>query len=121
MSAMQKGIRRGDTALALGAAATLMKSDPAKLWRRLSGIAFEDIGLADLGCIGLVMAGTSGKTFRRQYEGEWPVASLLVASMCAAPKCRATDDLFITISITMNWKPYGAIWRAGRLQSTFPA
>jgi hypothetical protein len=98
MSAMQKGVRRGDTNLALGAAATLLTSDPAKLWRRLAGIVFEDIGLADLECIALVMAGTSGKKVRARGGDEWAVASSLVARMCAAPKCRATDDLFIAIS-----------------------
>lgn len=98
MSAMQKGVRRGNVPLALGAAAKLLNSDPGKLWRRLSGIVFEDIGLADLDCIALVLAGTSGKKVREQFGGEWAVASLLVATMCSAKKCRAADDLFIAIS-----------------------
>lgn len=97
MSALQKGIRRGDVDLSLRAAATLLKSDPAKLWRRLSGIAFEEIALADLDCVKLVMA-ASRKSFRQQHGGEWPVAALVVTRMCEARKCRATDDLFLTIS-----------------------
>lgn len=97
MSAMQKAIRRGDVDLATRAAATLLKSDPAKLWRRLVGIVFEDVGLGSLETIRLVTAATD-KSARQQFGGDWAVSSLLVERMCAAPKCRATDDLFLTIS-----------------------
>ncbi|MGO4638451.1 hypothetical protein AB4Z43_08445 [Mesorhizobium sp. 2RAF45] len=98
MSAMQKGIRRGNVDLATRAVATLLKFDPAKLWRRIAGIVVEDIGLADLECVKLVMAATAGRTFRRDFGGEHRVASLVVARMCAAPKCRAADDLLIAVS-----------------------
>ncbi|MBB6411870.1 hypothetical protein [Mesorhizobium sangaii] len=98
MSALQKGIRRGDIDLATRAAATLLKADPAKLWRRLSGIVFEDIGLANLDAVKLVMATTAGKNFRRDFGGEHRVASLVVSRMCEAKKCRAVDDLLIAIS-----------------------
>ncbi|ESX80263.1 hypothetical protein X759_14075 [Mesorhizobium sp. LSHC420B00] len=98
MSALQKGIRRGDVDLATRAAATLLATDPAKLWRRLAGVGFEDIGLADLETVGLIMAGTSGKNVREAVGGEWHVASMLVARMCAAPKCRASDDIFLSLS-----------------------
>jgi len=97
MSAMQKGIRRGDVDLATRAAATLLKSDPAKLWRRLVGIVFEDVGLGSLETVRLVTAATD-RSARQQFGGDWAVSSLLVERMCAAPKCRATDDLFLTIS-----------------------
>ncbi|MEI9418088.1 hypothetical protein [Mesorhizobium sp. Cs1321R2N1] len=99
MSALQKGIRRGNVDLATRAAATLLKVDPGKLWRRLAGIAFEDVGLASIETVGLVMAGTAGKTVRQHFGGgEWAVASLLVKQMCQARKCRAADDLFLTIA-----------------------
>lgn len=98
MSVLQKGIRRGDVDMATRAAATLLKVDPAKLWRRLAGVVVEDIGLADLECVKLVMAATAGKTFRRDFGGEHRVASLIVARMCEAKKCRAVDDLLISVS-----------------------
>ncbi|MER8809228.1 hypothetical protein [Mesorhizobium australicum] len=98
MSAMQKGIRRGDVDLAARAATTLLKVDPTKLWRRLAGIVVEDIGLADLECVKLIMAATAGKTFRREFGGEHRVAGLVIARMCEAKKCRAADDLFIVAS-----------------------
>lgn len=97
MSAMQKGIRRGDVDLALRAAATLMKSDPAKLWRRLCGIVFEDVGLASVDTIRLVMAATRSKSLREEFGGEWAVASRLVEQMAISPKDRGSDDLLWTI------------------------
>lgn len=98
MSALQKGVRRADVDLATRAAATLLWTDPARLWRRLAGIVVEDIGLADLECVRLVMAATAGKGFRSQFGGEHRVAGLVIASMCQAKKCRAADDLFIAVS-----------------------
>jgi hypothetical protein len=44
-SLLQKAIRRGETGHALRAAATLLRDDPDKLWRRLAVAVFEDIGL----------------------------------------------------------------------------
>jgi len=98
MSAMQKGIRRGDVELATRAAATLLRNDATRLWRRLAGIAVEDIGLADLQCVRLVMAATASKGFRNQFGGDHRVAGAVVARMCKAKKCRAADDLFIAVS-----------------------
>jgi replication-associated recombination protein RarA len=46
MSAMQKVLRWGRDDLALSAAATLLRDAPDKLWRRISCIAYEDIGVA---------------------------------------------------------------------------
>jgi hypothetical protein len=97
MSLLQKAIRRGEEHLALQAAATLLHGDPARLWRRLGCIAFEDIGVADLDTVFLVTAALAGKTFRARLGGEWPVASLLVSRMTQAPKCRAADDLLMAV------------------------
>ncbi len=97
MSLLQKAIRRGEESLALMAAFTLLHVDPARLWRRLGCIAFEDIGVADLDTVFLVTAALAGKTFRGQLGGEWLVASFLVSQMAQAPKCRAADDLLMAI------------------------
>jgi hypothetical protein len=95
MSLMQKAIRRGREELALGGAATLLKISPERLWRRLCVTAYEDIGVADFDAVSLVTAGMKGKTWRSQVGSEWAVASLMVSTMCAATKCRATDDLLV--------------------------
>ena len=97
MSLLQKAIRRGRTDLALKAAATLLLASPDRLWRRLGTIAFEDIGVADLDTLGLVTVALGGKRVRAKLGGEWPVASLLVEIMAAAPKCRAADDLLFIV------------------------
>lgn len=93
MSLLQKAIRRGREDLALRAAATLLKVSPGRLWRRLCVTAYEDIGVADFDTVAVVTAAMKGKTWRAGIGGEWAVASYLVGRMCAATKCRATDDL----------------------------
>ena len=95
-SLLQKAIRRGRSDLAIAAAATLAVNDPDRLWRRLGGIAFEDIGLADPCNVGLVSAVLAGKRIRADLGGEWRVASWLVQRLCASPKSRATDDLLMS-------------------------
>ena len=64
MSVLQKAIRRGRGDLALGAAATLLRDAPDKLWRRVGCIAFEDIGVASLEVVGLATAALAGKQAR---------------------------------------------------------
>jgi hypothetical protein len=95
MSLLQKAIRRGHDDLALAAAATLLRCDPDRLWRRLGCIAFEDIGVADLETVYLTTAALAGKRFRVQLGGEWAVASYIVSRMVQAPKCRSADDLLM--------------------------
>src|SRR4051794_17937771 len=93
MSILQKAIRRGREDFALRAAATLLECSPDKLWRRCCGIAFEDIGVADLATVSLVTAALTGKRFRAEVGGDWAVAHLIAIKMCRARKCRAADDL----------------------------
>lgn len=97
MSLFQKAIRRGRTDLAMRATATLLRDAPDRLWRRISIVAFEDIGVGDLGTIQLVITATAGKTARAKLGGDWAVASAIVARLTAAPKCRATDDLVMLV------------------------
>lgn len=97
ISLLQKAIRRGRPELALGSAARLLEVSPDRLWRRLAITAFEDVGVADLDTVALVMAGLTGKAWRRAQGGDWAVASILVERMCAATKCRAADDLAYSV------------------------
>ncbi len=93
MSILQKAIRRDREDFALGAAATLLRDAPDKLWRRIGCIAFEDVGVASLEAVGLATAALSGKQARAALGGEWAMASCVVSELCRAPKCRAADDL----------------------------
>jgi hypothetical protein len=70
MSLLQEAIRRGHDGLALRATATLLRDSPDRLWRRCGGIAFEDIGVADLDVVSLVTAALAGKLFRVRAGGE---------------------------------------------------
>jgi hypothetical protein len=105
MSCLQKAVRRGYEHLALRAAATLLKAAPDHLWRRCCGIAFEDIGLADLQTVTLVMAALGKKKFRAQIGGEWAAASFIVSRMARAPKCRGADDLLMTSELHPRFAP----------------
>jgi hypothetical protein len=95
MSLLQKSIRRGEHSLAQSAAGTLLQLAPAKLWRRLGAIAFEDIGIAGFDALFGVTCALGGKRLRSQWGGEWRTASTLVSLLSEAPKCRAADDLLI--------------------------
>lgn len=97
MSMLQKAVRRGRVELALNAAATLLRDDPDRLWRRLGSVAFEDVGLGCASTLGLTVAALTGKRFRAAVGGEWAVASVVVKAMCAAPKSRAADDLYMAL------------------------
>lgn len=96
-SLLQKAIRRGETDWALTAAAQLLESDPDRFWRRLLVIAYEDIGVADLRLIGQI---TAAAKFRRQFEKDGLAKTLglsLTRKLSNSLKCRATDDLYVTI------------------------
>ena len=97
MSMLQKAVRRGRTDLALSAAATLLQDAPDRLWRRLGGIAFEDVGLGCLNSAGLTVAALSAKRFRAAIGGEWAVASLVTQVLSEARKSRASDDLLMAL------------------------
>jgi hypothetical protein len=99
MSLLQKAIRRGRVDFALGAASTLLREAPDRLWRRLGCIACEDIGLGGLEAVGLATAALAGKRLRAELGGEWAVASFLVDELCRAAKCRAADDLLMACEL----------------------
>jgi hypothetical protein len=95
MALLQKAIRRGRPELALQAAATLLEQSPERLWRRLACIAFEDVGLGDLGLVALATSAMAGKRARAPLGGEWAVASYLTSRMAETTKCRGADDLLL--------------------------
>ena len=104
MALLQKAIRRGETALALRAAKTLLEASPEKLWRRMGAIAFEDIGVADPETVALATIALSGKRFRNQIGGEWRVASYIVSRMARTRQCRSADDLLLTAELHPVYK-----------------
>ena len=99
MSLLQKAIRRGEQAWALAAAATLLIDAPDKLWRRLAGIAAEDVALADICATGAMVGMMAGKRMRASLGGEWIVAAWLTQRLCEACTSWATDDLLMTTQL----------------------
>lgn len=97
-SLLQKAIRRGDVPRTQLAASSLMTTDPARFWRRLGVIAFEDIGLANLPLVGQVTIALRGKTFRRTFGGDVRVAIGLATDLARSPKNRAADDLLCVLT-----------------------
>ena len=99
MAVLQKAIRRGREDLALGAAATLLRDSPDRLWRRIGCVAYEDVGVASLDAVGLATVALAGKQVRAALGGEWAVASCVVSELCRVPKCRAADDLLMACEL----------------------
>jgi hypothetical protein len=96
MSALQKAIRRGREALALRAAATLLRDAPQRLWRRLGCAGPEDVGFGDLAAVATATAALAGVRKRAEWGGEWAVARAVVCALARAQmprRRRSLDDL----------------------------
>jgi hypothetical protein len=94
-SVLQKSIRRDDVLNAQRAAMRLLRADRGFVWRRLLGIAFEDIGL---GSIRAVLSATSlaARVKGRSVSSAAQSAILSVCSILArAPKDRSADVLLL--------------------------
>ena len=92
-SALQKAIRRGNEGEALRCTRLLVDVDPQRLWRRIAGIAMEDVGVADIDAVADAILASRSKSWRDKNGGDWKAVSFVVASLAAAPKSRDTDDL----------------------------
>ena len=91
-SALQKAVRRGDTAIACRAALTLHRDDSACAWRRLIAIAFEDVGAADITAVLQTVAAAVSPSWRAAHGEETALVSI-TARLAAAPKDRSADYL----------------------------
>ena len=92
-SVMQKAIRRGLTALALQAAATLMVLDRRTLWRRLLVTALEDLGIGEIDVLARIVSAMRDRTWRHSVGGDWPVIVTLITQACAGTRCQSANDL----------------------------
>ena len=97
-SALQKAIRRGDVDIALQALAALLIRHPAGLWRGLTIIALEDVGVAGMNTVAGVVAAARDRNWRRDHGGEWRVASVLVKRMSEEVHCQAACDLSLKLA-----------------------
>lgn len=96
-SALQKSVRRGDTELAASAAGALYRARGSSIWRRLSVVAVEDVGIACCEALIDVSAICSDRSLRRKLGGDEEAARFIARRLASAPKCRAADLLASTI------------------------
>lgn len=94
-SCLQKAIRRGETALALRALANLLSYDPRSVWRHLTTIALEDVGVADMDLVACVVFAARSAVWRKAQGGAWRVAAYIAIKMAGAPHCQAACDLLL--------------------------
>lgn len=92
-SLLQKSIRRGECEYATAAALCFYRMRGNAIWRRMTLIAFEDIGPADPAlCIAVTECAASATT-RSRAGSDSDIIIRLISRMCAAPKNREADYL----------------------------
>ena len=92
-SLLQKAIRRGDAERARHAALALHRHRGTGIWRRLTIIAFEDVGIGDLDLVRDVTMCAIDRSVRKPLGPDHEVIATLVQRLAAAPKDRSTDYL----------------------------
>jgi len=92
-SLVQKAIRRGDLALACQAIADVHAQSGEGVWRRLTGIAYEDVGLGDLDLVQWVTRLAVDRDYRYSQGGEREMMLEAVSAMALSVKDRSTDYL----------------------------
>lgn len=104
-SNLQKSIRRGLGDVAEGTAVCLLSVDPPYFWRRLLVIAYEDVGVGNLGlCHDLL------KTFRRaalhRELGPENVAQYFAHELAHARKSRSLCDALAVLEFSVGRSEY---------------
>lgn len=92
---LQKTLRRADREFATRSALLLANVDPARLWRRLTAISFEDFGWATMDVTRQVVAAASDAAWRQRVGGDVNVASYLVERLLKCPRDRWVDELYM--------------------------
>lgn len=92
-SLLHKAIRRGEVELAQRAAASLIQYRGQAIWRRLTNIGFEDIGIADPDLVLELSRLANDKQLRAVLGADFDLIADLTRRMAEAPKDRSTDYL----------------------------
>lgn len=108
-SNLQKSIRRGLGNTAIGTATKLLALDPRYFWRRLLVIAYEDVGVANIGlCYDLL------KFFRREAVhaqlGVDRVAAYFVEALSRSCKSRSLCDAIAMLEFNVRREEYEKPW-----------
>ena len=92
-SLLQKSIRRGEIEIARRAALTFFKLKGSAIWRRLTVIAFEDIGIGSIDALTMIVAAADDSAWRKNHGGDLKLAVHLAGVLSEAPKDRSADYL----------------------------
>ena len=94
-SVMQKAIRRGMTALALRAAATLTHHrPPGAAETAYRHLLWKTLGVGEVDLLARIIAASRDRTWMTSVGGEWAVVSHLIGQACAGTRCQAANDLW---------------------------
>ena len=91
-SLLQKSIRRSELEIAQCAAFTFFKLRGSAIWRRLTVIAFEDIGIGRVDALTMIVAAADDSAWRKNH-GDMKLAVHLAGVLSEAPKDRSADYL----------------------------
>jgi hypothetical protein len=92
-SLLQKAIRRGDVDLAERAAFTLTRHRGQGIWRRLIGVAFEDVGVGSVDALIQTTTACTSAVWRQRVRGDELALRIIVRLLAEAPKDRSPDHL----------------------------
>lgn len=102
ISLLQKSIRRGESKLALRAAATLRQHDPQRLLRRLCLTAFADVGMSGIPLLAPMIATMTNRARKKMPEADWVVVKKLILAFSKSHKCRMIADLLMVAEFHPN-------------------
>lgn len=98
-SALQKSIRRGNSAMAYKAARTMMQINPASVWNRLRVIACEDIGIGDMDAVFKTLYMSGKVQWRKRNGGDDHVLAYIIECLCNSTKSRLADDILYVADV----------------------
>lgn len=96
-SNLQKSVRRGEVELAQKSLANLFAHDPSTVWRHLTIICVEDVGVANVDLLAQIIAAKRDRKWRMQMGGDWHVMAGLVRLMAESNHCQAACDLLLRV------------------------
>ena len=92
-SLLQKSIRRGEIEIARRAALTFFKLKGSPIWRRLTVIAFEDVGIGSPDAVTMIAAAAYDSAWRKDQGSDLTIAVHLAGLLAEVPKDRSADYL----------------------------
>jgi hypothetical protein len=101
---LQKSLRRAQVGLALAATDILLRASPSRLWRRLSVISIEDIGIASIDTLYVTIAAVAHRQRLAQRFGARRLANFIATRLAAAAKDRGADDLHVATEHCSAWR-----------------